>query len=499
MHEARHIPQQHQQQQARRVEDDRLFAGYAAPAGAQDELFLAAGQPRAEARRVVERLEAGGRRELREHQALADHAFRRGGVTFTVYGDEKGVEKIFPFDLIPRIVAAADWARIDAGLVQRCRALDLFLADVYGPQRALADGIVPRELVLGSAGYRVPMQGVAPWGGVRIHVAGIDLVRGGDGRFLVLEDNIRTPSGVSYVLGNREVMRRLYPEALEEARVRPVAEYPIRLRDALVGLADGADGALVVLSPGAFNSAYFEHSFLAQRMGCELVQGPDLFVHQDRVYMRTTRGPRRVAVIYRRIDDEFLDPAAFRADSLIGVPGLFRAYAAGNVVLANAIGNGVADDKAIYPFVPALVKYYLGEDAIIGQVETFICDRPAELSHVLTRLETMVVKAVDASGGYGMLFGPRSTAAEREAFAAKLRANPRGYIAQPVVELSTCPTWTGEGIAPRRVDLRPYVVGGKDGFWVLPGGLSRVALVAGSYVVNSSQGGGSKDTWVLER
>jgi uncharacterized circularly permuted ATP-grasp superfamily protein len=342
------------------------------------------------------------------------------------------------------------------------------------------------------------MRGVRPPHGVYVHIAGIDLVRGVDGRFIVLEDNVRTPSGVSYVIENRAAMKKVYPTIFNDARVRPVEEYPLRLRDALASVAPGEGQAhAVVLTPGPFNAAYFEHSFLARRMGCELVEGPDLFVDDDKVYAKTTRGPQRVDVIYKRIDDAFLDPEVFRKDSLLGVPGLVRAYAKGNVALANAIGNGVVDDKAVYCFVPDMIRFYLSEEPALGQVSTYVCAYEKDRAYVLEHLEELVVKAVDEAGGYGMLMGPQSTRKERAEFARRIHADPRKYIAQPRVEFSTCPTWTGKSVMPRRVDLRPYVVSGKN-VWVLPGGLTRVALVAGSYVVNSSQGGGSKDTWVLE-
>ena len=479
-----------------------LFAGYAPQPGAWDELFEAPGRPRPEAAALVRRLDELGEPELRTRQRLADVAFRRGGVTFSVYSDARGVEKIFPFDLIPRVVSAVDWAPVERGLVQRTAALDLFLADVYGPQRILDEGVVPRDLVLGSQGYLPRARGLRPPGGVHVHVAGIDLIRRPDGAFVVLEDNIRTPSGVSYVLENRSVLKRALPGVFAEAAVAPVDEYPVRLRDALASVAPPACAAatprVVVLTPGPYNSAYFEHSFLARRMGVDLVQGQDLYVHDDVVWVKTTRGPRRVDVIYRRLDDAFMDPRAFRPDSLLGVPGVVRAAEAGNVTLANALGNGVADDKALYPFVPDMIRFYLREEPLLAQVPTFSCTRPADLEHVLGHLDELVVKSVDESGGYGMLMGPKASREEREAFAEKVRATPRKFIAQPLVELSCCPTWTASGVAPRRVDLRPFVVRGREGAWVLPGGLSRVALREGSYVVNSSQGGGSKDTWVVD-
>ncbi len=475
-----------------------LFSGYEPLAGAADELFRAAGEPRPETRAVVEVLERLGPVELRQRKRLAEMLLHGLGITFAVYADGQGSERIFPFDPIPRPVPAAEWDRVAQGLTQRILALNAFLADLYGPQRILADGRVPRDVVLSSRGYLPAMQGVQPPGGVYVHVAGIDLIRGPDGAFRVLEDNLRTPSGVSYVLENRHVMKKAFPQIFQRGAVRAVDEYPMRFRQALDAVSPGGvgDPQVVVLTPGQYNSAYFEHCFLARRMGVPLVQGSDLFVERDQVFMRTTHGPRRVDVIYRRIDDAFIDPEVFRADSLLGVPGLVRAYAAGKVTLANAIGNGAADDKSVYPFVPAMIRYYLGEEPILGQVETFRCDEDAHRSHVLANLPRLVVKAVDEAGGYGMLMGPRASRRELAEFAARIRANPRGYIAQPLIELSTCPTMVGRTVQPRRVDLRPYIVTGRDP-WVLPGGLTRVALRQGSYVVNSSQGGGSKDTWVL--
>jgi len=477
-----------------------LARGYTPLEGTFDELFAPGGSIRPEVARVVERLDGIGRMEFSRRRKLAEEALLRHGVTFAVYADGGSeVERIMPFDLVPRIVTAADWGRIEAGLRQRTLALNTFLGDLYGEGRALKEGVLPREMVEASSGYLKQVLGVRPPGGVHIQIAGIDLIRGADGEFVVLEDNVRTPSGVSYVLENRAVMKRVYPRIFHEARVRPVDDYPLRLGDALSSLAPHGDGPprTVILTPGPFNSAYFEHSFLARRMGCELVQGQDLFVADDRVWVRTTRGPQRVDVIYRRIDDTFLDPEVFRKDSMLGVPGLMRAYARGNVILANGVGNGVADDKAIYPFVPDLIRFYLGEDPILGQVQTFICDRPGERDHVLANLGSMVVKAVDEAGGYGMLIGPQASKEQLSDFRDRIRSHPRRYIAQPRIELSTCPTWTGQRMEPRRVDLRPYVITGTD-MWVLPGGLTRVALPAGSYVVNSSQGGGSKDTWVLD-
>ncbi|MFN3202747.1 MAG: circularly permuted type 2 ATP-grasp protein [Bradymonadia bacterium] len=480
---------------------DALFDQYRPLPHTEDECCERSGAPRSATARVVDDLEALGRDELQRRQLIADTAFRRGGVTFSVYASDEGVEKVFPFDLIPRIIPGDTWAELERGLIQRVEALNLFLLDIYGDQKILEAGIIPRDFIEGSTGYLPEMRGVRPPGDLHIHVGGIDLIRGGDGVYRVLEDNIRTPSGVSYVLENREVMKRVLPRVFGEAHVRPVDQYPRKLREALCSMSplDADDVNLVVLTPGAYNSAYFEHTFLARSMGCDLVQASDLYVgRDDRVYVKTTRGPRRVDVIYRRIDDDFLDPEVFRKDSLLGVPGIVRAYARGKVVLANGIGNGVADDKAIYPFVHDMIRFYLGQEPLLEQVKTYVCARPDELAYTLTHLDALVVKAVDASGGYGMLMGPSATAEERAEFTQRIKDNPRGYIAQPLVQLSTCPTWTDEGVAPRRVDLRPFIVTGKHGSYVLPGGLTRVALEAGSYVVNSSQGGGSKDTWVLD-
>jgi uncharacterized circularly permuted ATP-grasp superfamily protein len=477
-----------------------LFAGYRPHPAAWDELFDTAGQPHPHCRMLVERLGELSVEEFQRRRAGADLVFINQGITFSVYSDRRGVEKIFPFDLVPRTVAASEWSALEAGLLQRIYALNQFLHDVYHEQRILKEGIVPAELVLGSKGFRKEMIGFEPPKGQYIHVCGTDLVRDAEGRFLVLEDNGRTPSGVSYVLENRVVMKKVFPGLFRSCQVRRVEDYPQRLRDALRSVApDGAGDppCLVLLSPGPYNSAYFEHSFLARHMGIELVFGQDLFVHDDRVYLKTTRGPQRVDVIYRRIDDDFLDPEAFRPDSLLGVPGLFRAYRKGNVTLANAVGTGVADDKAIYPFVEDMIRFYLSEEPILHNVPTYICARPKDCAHVVDHLDRLVVKAVNESGGYGMLMGHAASDGQRAEFREKVRANPRNYIAQPVVTLSTCPTWTEDGLAPRHVDLRPYIVSGKAS-WVLPGGLTRTALVKGSLVVNSSQGGGSKDTWVME-
>ncbi len=479
--------------------DTSLLEGYVPLPRTYDELFDADGRPREEMADLISELDQLGRLEFMTRQRLAEGALFRGGVTFSVYSDSRGQEKIFPFDLIPRVIPSQQWVQVQSGLTQRVAALNAFLTDIYSDQLIIKEGLIPADFVLGTAGYLEELKGIHPPDNVYVHIAGIDLIRGSTGEFFVLEDNLRTPSGVSYVLENRMVMKRIFPSVFRRSRVQPVESYPKRLQSALLELSARPpnESRIVVLTPGPYNSAYFEHSFLARQMGCDLVEGTDLFVHEKRVYVKTTRGPELVDVIYRRIDDDFLDPKVFNEDSALGVPGLIEAYAAGNVCLANAPGNGVADNKAVYPFVPDMIRFYLSEEPILGQVETYICARPAELSHVMNDLASMVVKAVDGCGGYGMLFGPRASKKELEDFRSKLAADPEGYIAQPVIELSTCPTWADGDTGPRRVDLRPFVVTGKE-TWVLPGGLTRVALKEGSYVVNSSQGGGSKDTWVLE-
>ena len=467
--------------------------------GAFDELLGAGERLRAT---VEAMLAAGTSEEFARTQALAEAALLNQGVTFSVYSDSRGVEKIFPVCLLPRIISAVEWSRLERGLQQRVLALEAFVADVYADQRILETGAIPREVVLGSAQYLPALRGIRPPAGVRIHVSGIDLIRDGAGVFRVLEDNLRTPSGVSYVLENRLLSKRLLARAFAAARVRPVNQYPARLAAALrsVSPVSPEETTLVVLTPGPYNSAYFEHSFLARQMGVELVEAADLFVDDDRLFVHTIRGPKRVHVVYRRTDDAFLDPEVFRPDSMLGVRGLLRAWAKGNVALANAPGNGVADDKGVYPFVPEMIRFYLGKEPLLEQVPTYRCARAEDRAYVLEHLAELVVKVVDEAGGYGMLMGPTSTAEERAEFRRRILAEPRRYIAQPRVELSTCPTWVPQGqcIAPRRVDFRPYVLNSATGPWVLPGGLTRVALREGSYVVNSSQGGGSKDTWVLK-
>lgn len=477
-----------------------LFGSYSLLSGTFDEYFSGAGTVRPEFRQAVASLSTSSVDEFQRCQALAERALLNQGVTFSVYSDNRGTEKIFPFDLVPRIISSRDWKHLDEGLRQRMRALEMFLSDIYDGQRILQEKRIPEELVLGAKHYLPMLRGIRPAGGVRVHIGGIDLIRDPGGVFRVLEDNLRTPSGVSYVIENRLVTKKVFPQAFDRARIQRVDLYPSRLAETLrsVSPVDAAETAVVVLTPGPYNSAYFEHSFLARTMGVELVQAPDLFVENDCVFVRTTRGPRRVHVIYRRTDEAFLDPEVFRPDSMLGVPGLVRAYAKGNVAVANALGNGVADDKAVYPFVPEMIRFYLSEEPILEQVPTYVCAREEDRRFVVEHLSELVVKAVDEAGGYGMLMGPQATASEREAFRKRIESEPRRYIAQPRVELSTCPTWIPEArrVEPRRVDLRPYILTSPAGPWVLPGGLTRVALVSGSYVVNSSQGGGSKDTWV---
>lgn len=464
-----------------------------------DEMFYQAAQPREGARLLYETMQSLDEDEVRRRQRAAEALLLRMGITFNVYGDSEGTERIFPFDLIPRIVASDEWARIEAGLKQRITALNLFIGDIYNEKRILKDGVIPEDVILSAVSYRKQCEGLNPPGGVWCHITGTDLVRHNDGVVYVLEDNLRVPSGVSYVLENRDVLKRTFPQVFEGSRVRPVDDYPSQLLETLESIIPTVTyghPSVVLLTPGIHNSAYFEHSFLAQQMGIQLVEGQDLVVYDGRVWMRTTKGLSRVDVIYRRIDDDFLDPEAFRPDSMLGVPGLMEVYRAGRVALANAPGNGVADDKVVYAYVPDMIRYYLGEDAILPNVPTYHCWRDKDRSHVLQNLEKLVVKSANEAGGYGMLVGPHSTHAQREEFAALIKANPRNYIAQPTLALSRVPTLTDHGIEGRHVDLRPYILYGKD-IWVLPGGLTRVALRKGSLVVNSSQGGGSKDTWVL--
>jgi uncharacterized circularly permuted ATP-grasp superfamily protein len=466
----------------------------------RDEALDADGSPHAHYRPVLTALEGIGAEALARRVELREVVQRSRGVTFTMRAEGADTERTFPLDLVPRIIPADEWAVIEAGLRQRVRALDLFLEDVYGEQAILRDGVVPWDMVLSSPQFQRRAWGIRPPRGVHVHVAGLDLVRGDDGAWMVLEDNLRVPSGASYVIENREVLTRVLPELFGSSPVRPVDQYPAMLRSALASAAPPSAGdrpQIVLLTPGAYNSAYFEHTLLARHMGVPLVEGGDLQTDGDVVYMRTTRGRERVDVIYRRIDDEFLDPLALRPDSLLGCPGLLGAARAGTVTIANAIGNGVADDKAMFAYVPAMIRYYLNEEPALGSVRTFLCGDPDQRQEVLRRIGELVVKPVDASGGYGMLIGPAADDATIETFRARVAANPRGYIAQEVVRLTRHPTLVGSSLAPRHVDLRPFIVQGGDRIEVLPGGLTRVALREGSLVVNSSQGGGSKDTWVL--
>jgi uncharacterized circularly permuted ATP-grasp superfamily protein len=438
-------------------------------------------------------------KNLDAKRAEADLVFRQVGITFAVYGNNAGTERLIPFDIIPRVIPAQEWKRMEAGLVQRVRALNMFTHDIYHEQNIVKAGIVPAEQIFRNSQYRPEMQGISVPSDIYAHIAGIDIVRTETGELYALEDNLRVPSGVSYLLENRKMMMRLFPELFESHKVAPVAHYPNMLLENLRSVAPQGveDPTVVVMTPGMYNSAFFEHAFLAQQIGVELVEGQDLFVENNAVYMRTTRGPKRVDVIYRRVDDDFLDPLAFRPDSTLGVPGLLSVYRAGRVTLANAIGTGVADDKSIYPFVPEMIRFYLSEEPLLQNVPTYQCRKKADLEYTLANIAGLVVKEVHGAGGYGMLVGPASSADEIENFRRRLIANPENYIAQPTLALSTCPTYVDSGVAPRHIDLRPFVLSGES-ISVLPGGLTRVALTNGSLVVNSSQGGGTKDTWVLE-
>ena len=462
-----------------------------------DEMYDAHGKVRPHYREFSRWLAATPPEQLAQRQREADLLFHRAGITFTLYGDEQGTERLIPFDIIPRSIPASEWRMVERGCIQRVKALNMFLADLYHGQRIIKAGIIPAEQVLANECYQIAMQGLDLHRDIYSHISGVDLVRDGDGTYYVLEDNLRTPSGVSYMLEDRKMMMRLFPELFGNQRIAPIDHYPGLLLSTLKSSSPVDDPCVVVLTPGHFNSAYFEHAFLAREMGVELVEGADLFVRDAHVYMRTTAGPKHVDVIYRRLDDLYLDPLAFKPDSMLGVPGLLSAYLAGNLVLANAIGTGVADDKSVYPYVPDMVRFYLDEEPILANVPTWQCRKPEELSHVLAHLPELVVKETQGSGGYGMLVGPAASKAEIETFRARLKANPAGYIAQPTLSLSTCPTFVENGIAPRHIDLRPFVLSGKE-TCLVPGGLTRVALREGSLVVNSSQGGGTKDTWIVE-
>jgi uncharacterized circularly permuted ATP-grasp superfamily protein len=473
---------------------------YAGASGSHDLMVGADGRVRAPYLPFAEHLEGLGFEGLSALQKSADLSLLNQGITFTVYADTRGTEKIFPFDVVPRIVPAREWARVEAGIAQRLQALTLFLRDIYGPQRILKDGVVPTDLVVGSPHFCRELVGIEIPAGVFVHVSGIDLIQDGGGHHLVLEDNLRVPSGVSYVLENRIVMSRVLPDLLQRCRVLPVDHYPQLLLDCLREASPREDPVIAVLTPGIYNSAYFEHAFLSAQMGVPLVEGGDLVVDEDVLYMKVTSGLERVDVLYRRVDDAFLDPIAFRADSLLGVPGLMHAYRAGNLVLANAPGTGVADDKATYAYVPRIIRYYLGEDPLLDQVKTYLCRERDDFRYVLDKLPELVLKPTDGSGGYGLVIGPHASRETLDEARAALRARPEHYIAQPVQRLATLPTLDAgkQCLAPRHVDLRPFAVyGAGDAIRVLPGGLTRVALREGSLVVNSSQGGGSKDTWVL--
>ena len=468
------------------------------PGAFYDEMFVATGTPRPHYRALAEELGRLSFEEFEERRHAVELSFVNQGIGFTVYGQEEGLERIFPFDLIPRVIPSAEWDRLSRGVIQRVRALNLFLHDVYSEQRIVRDGKIPGELLFGARHFMREMVGVEPPGGVYAHVTGVDVIRDDKGEYLVLEDNLRTPSGASYMLENRAAMKRTFSQLFERHGVAGIDHYPQELLAVLNAVAPASargDLTVVLLTPGVHNSAYYEHSFLARQMGIELVEGSDLVCHEDVVFMRTTRGLQRVDVIYRRIDDDFLDPLIFRRESMLGAAGLFNAYRAGNLAIANAPGTGVADDKAVYAYVPVMIRYYLDEEPVLPQVKTFLGSDEADLAYILGHLEELVVKTVDGSGGYGMLIGPASTAKQRTAFKRRIKATPREFIAQPTIALSRLPIFADE-LRPAHIDLRPFVLSGRI-TTVVPGGLTRAAMEAGSLVVNSSQGGGSKDTWVL--
>ena len=469
----------------------------APPAGVYDEMLQAAGVPRAHYGAYAAWLASMSPEQMAGKRAEADLIFRRIGITFSVYGEEGGTERLIPSDVVPRIIAGGEWERLEKGLVQRVTAINRFLADIYHGQEILKAGLIPEDQIVTNDQFAVAMIGTRVPRDIYAHIVGVDIVRHADGEYYVLEDNLRVPSGVSYMLSNRKMMMRLFPDLFRRYHVRPVEHYPALLLQTLRSAAEIDSPTVVLLTPGRYNSAYFEHAFLAQQMGVELVEGQDLFVKDACVYMRTTDGSKRVDVIYRRLDADFLDPLVFRPDSMLGVPGLMAAYRLGNVVICNAVGTGVADDKSIYPYVPDMVRFYLGEEPILKNVPTWQCRKPDDLAHVLAHLGELVVKEVHGAGGYGMLVGPTSSQAEIETFRAVLKANPGNYIAQPTLALSSCPTFVEEGVAPRHIDLRPFVLVGRE-TRIVPGGLTRVALRRGSLVVNSSQGGGTKDTWVVD-
>ena len=464
-----------------------------------DELINENGQPRAAARRVVRQLDKFSEQEMQERHAAAELCIREMGISFTVYSDGENIDRAWPYDMIPRIIRKKDWQKLSAGLIQRSRALNAFINDIYNAQKILADDVFPAELVLESPNYLSQCEGITPAHGVWAHVCGSDLVRDGKGEFFVLEDNLRVPSGVSYMIENREISKRVLPELFRNETVQSVNDYPAELYATLASLSPRSvkRPSIVVLTPGTFNSAYFEHAFLAQEMGAELVEGSDLFVDDnDVVYMKTVGGPKRVDVIYRRIDDTFMDPEAFREDSTLGVSGLLRAWRSGKVAIANAPGSGVADDKAVYAFVPEMIRYYLKEEPLVNNVPTYLCMLEKDRNYVLEHIAELVVKPANESGGYGIMVGPHSDAATHRRYQKLIQENPRNYIAQPTLSLSTAPTYCNGAIAPRHLDLRPFILQGEKS-WVTPGGLTRVAMKEGSLIVNSSQGGGSKDTWIV--
>jgi uncharacterized circularly permuted ATP-grasp superfamily protein len=461
-----------------------------------DELFEGIGQPRQGSALLLRKFASLAEGELKSRQQAAERVILNMGMTFGVYGGDAGQEQVFPFDIVPRIVTASEWSHIESGLHQRIRALNCFLDDIYHDQKILKDGVIPCELIYSGRGFLPACVGLNPPKGIWCHIAGIDLVRISDGQFYVLEDNNRCPSGVAYVLEARQVMKRTFPELFDAYRVRPVDEYPSRLLSTLQFLSDLPDPTIVILTPGSYNSAYYEHSLLALKMGVELVEASDLAVIDGSVHMRTTKGSQRVDVIYRRINDDFLDPLVFRPDSQLGIPGVMEAYKKGRVALANAPGTGVSDDKAIYAYVPKMINYYLAEEPILPNVPTYVCWERRERTYVLEHLDQLVIKATNEAGGYGMMIGPYASKQEREECARRIQADPRNYIAQPTLALSRVPTLVDDRLEGRHVDLRPYILYGQD-VYVLPGGMTRVALRKGSLVVNSSQGGGNKDTWVL--
>lgn len=462
-----------------------------------DEMFESDKQVKSHYALFYDRMQKMGIKKLNILQHSTDRVQLSLGMTFNVYSDNQGIERILHLDIIPRIISGQDWDYLEKGLKQRIYALNMFIDDIYNDQKILKDKVIPKELILGSQTYLKQCIGLKPPKDVWVHITGSDIIRGADGGYYVLEDNLRCPSGVSYMLENREILKRTFPEVFEKLNVRPVMNYTHNLRDMLESLSPTGDNSIAVLTPGIYNSAFFEHAYLAQQMGAELVEGRDLIVKDDIVYKITTKGLKRIDVIYRRIDDDFIDPEVFRPDSLLGTPGLFKAYMKGNVVLVNAPGTGVADDKAVYAYVPEIIKYYLGEDMLLPNVQTFICDRADDRQYVIENIDKLVIKQTDASGGYGMLIGPKSTKEEQKEFIEKIKKNPRNYIAQPTINLSRVPTLTDEGIQGRHVDLRPYILYGNE-IKITPGALTRVALKKGSLVVNSSQGGGSKDTWIVD-